>query len=287
MPKTVLITGASSGFGEATARLFASRGWNVAATMRRPEAGEELAKLPNLFVTRLDVEDAASIQSAVASSIERFGRVDVVVNNAGFGLMGVFEATPREKVREQFEVNLFGAMEVIRAVLPHLRANRSGTIVNVSSGAGVFALPLISLYTATKFALEGFSESLSYELADLGIQVKIVEPGGVTSTGFVQRSGSEAALLDGLSDYLPFLEGANRLFQNLAKARAGATSEEVAEVIYRAATDGTNQLRYVATEDIKPMIAMRRGTSEAEYMAYMRERFAPPRHPLQEIHPSA
>lgn len=114
--------------------------------------------------------------------------------------------------------------------------------------------------------------------------MKIVEPGGVTSTGFVQRSGSEAALLDGLSDYLPFLEGVNRVFQNLAVARAGATSEEVAEVIYRASTDGTNQLRYVATEDIKPMIAMRRETSEAEYITYMRERFAPPSHPLQEIH---
>jgi NAD(P)-dependent dehydrogenase (short-subunit alcohol dehydrogenase family) len=98
MPKIILITGASSGFGEATARLFAARGWNVAATMRRPEAGAALARLPNLFVTRLDVEDAASIESAVAASIERFGRIDVVVNNAGFGLMGVFEATPREKV---------------------------------------------------------------------------------------------------------------------------------------------------------------------------------------------
>ncbi|HEX8258422.1 MAG TPA: SDR family oxidoreductase [Allosphingosinicella sp.] len=275
MPNTILITGASSGFGEATARLFAERGWNVAATMRRPEAGAALARLDNVLVTRLDVEDQPSIEAAVAETIERFGRIDAVVNNAGFGLMGIFEATPWAKIREQFEVNLFGAMAVIRAVLPHLRANRSGVIANVSSGAGGFALPLISLYTSSKFALEGFSESLAYELADLGVRVKIVEPGGVTSTGFTARSGEEASLVGGLSDYRPFLDGAGAIFQGLVKARAGATSEEVAEVIHRAVTDGTDQLRYIATEDIKPMLAMRRETSEAEYIAYMRERFAP------------
>ena len=273
--RTVLITGCSSGFGEAAARLFAARGWNVVATMRSPESGTELAALDRVLVTRLDVQDPASIEAAVATAIARFGRIDVLVNNAGFGLFGVFESTPRDKVLEQFEVNVFGMMDVTRAVLPHFRANRSGVIVNVSSGAGVFALPMISLYCASKFALEGFSESLSYELAGLGISVKIVEPGGVTSTNFGQRSGQEASAGRTLPDYDPFVTAANAVFAGLRASRAAATSEEVAEVIHTAATDGTDRLRYVATEDIKPLVAARRESSEDEYLTFMRERVAP------------
>ncbi|TSD86921.1 SDR family oxidoreductase [Mycobacterium sp. KBS0706] len=275
MTRTVLITGCSTGFGEATARLFASRGWNVVATMRRPEAGAGLAALDNVLVTRLDVQDPASIDAAVAAAIARFGRIDVLVNNAGFGLFGVFEAAPRDKIQEQFDVNVFGVMDVTRALLPHFRANRSGTIVNISSGAGVFTLPMISLYCASKFALEGFSEALSYELASLGIAVKIVEPGGVTKTSFGQRSAAEAGQSVELPDYRPFLEGAMAVFAGLRAARADATSEEVAEVIFTAATDGTGQLRYVATEDIKPLVRARRETSEAEYMAFMRGQVTP------------
>jgi NAD(P)-dependent dehydrogenase (short-subunit alcohol dehydrogenase family) len=275
MRRTVLITGCSTGFGLATARLFAARGWNVVATMRHPEAGAALAGLDNVLVTRLDVQDLSSIEAAVAEGIARVGRIDVLVNNAGFGLFGVFEATAREKIQEQFDVNVFGMMDVTRAVLPHFRANRSGVIVNISSGAGVFALPMIPLYCASKFALEGFSEALSYELAGLGIAVKIVEPGGVTSTDFGRRSSEEAADAGGIPDYRPFQEAAMAVFAGLRASRANATSEEVAEVIFTAATDGTDQLRYVATEDIKPLVAARRETSEAEYLRFMRERVAP------------
>lgn len=275
MSRTVLITGCSSGFGETTARLFAARGWNVVATMRRPETGAALAALDNVLVTRLDVQDRASIEAAVADAIARFGRVDVLVNNAGFGLSGVFEATPRAKVLEQFEVNVFGVMDVTRAILPHFRANRSGVIVNISSGTGVFTLPTLSLYCASKFALEGFSEALAYELAGLGVAVKIVEPGGVVGTDFVRRSGLEAAAVADLPDYEPFVGTARRIFADLRASRAGATSDEVAEVIFSAATDGTDRLRYVATADIEPLVAARRETSEAEYIALMRARFAP------------
>jgi NAD(P)-dependent dehydrogenase (short-subunit alcohol dehydrogenase family) len=275
MTSSVLITGCSTGFGKATARLFAARGWNVVATMRRPEVGGELDGLDNVLVTRLDVQDRASIDAAIVEGIGRFGRIDVLVNNAGFGLFGVFEATPRDKVLEQFDVNVFGLMDVTRAILPHFRANRSGVIVNISSGAGIFTLPMLSLYCASKFALEGFSEALSYELAGMGIAVKIVEPGGVTSTDFGQRSGQEAARTDRLPDYDPFVSAANRVFAGLRASRANATSKEVAEEIYTAATDGTDQLRYVATDDIKPLVAARRGTSEAEYLAFMRARVAP------------
>jgi len=275
MTRTVLITGCSTGFGEATARLFAERGWNVVATMRRIDDGAALAVLGNVLVARLDVEDRASIDAAIAAGIERFARIDVLINNAGFGLYGVFEATPREKLMEQFAVNVFGLMDVTRAMLPHFRANRAGVIVNIGSGAGVFTLPMSSLYCASKFATEGFSEALSYELAGLGITVKIVEPGGVTSTNFVSRSGQEAALANPLPDYQPFVEAANAVFTDLRAARAGSTSDGVAEVIFAAATDGTDRLRYIATEEIKPLIAMRRETSEDEYIGFMRGRFMP------------
>jgi NAD(P)-dependent dehydrogenase (short-subunit alcohol dehydrogenase family) len=275
MPRTVLITGCSTGFGEATARLFADRGWNVIATMRRPEAGAALGEFPNILVTRLDVQDLASIDSALAEGIARFDRIDALVNNAGFGLFGVFESTVREKVREQFDVNVFGMMDVTRAILPHFRANQSGIIINISSGAGVFTLPMISLYCASKFALEGFSESLAYELSGLGITVKIVEPGGVTSTDFGKRSAEEAIKAIQISDYGPFVTAALETFDGLRAARAGSTSEEVAEVIFSAVTDGTHQLRYVATDDIKPLVAKRRETSEAEYIGFMRGQFMP------------
>jgi NAD(P)-dependent dehydrogenase (short-subunit alcohol dehydrogenase family) len=275
MSRTILITGCSTGFGKATALLFAARGWNVIATMRNPEAGGELAALDHVLVTRLDVQDPASIAAAVAEAIARFGRIDVLVNNAGFGLFGIFEATAPDKVLEQFEVNVFGLMDMIRAVLPHMRANRSGVIINVSSGAGVFTLPMISLYCASKFALEGFSEALSYELSSLGVSVKIIEPGGVTSTGFGKRSGIEAAAANNIADYGPFIDATMEVFADLRASRASATSEEVAEVIFIAATDGTDQLRYIATDDIKPLVAARRETSEAEYIAFMRARVGP------------
>lgn len=273
MTKTVLITGCSSGFGKAAACLFADRGWNVIATMRNPvEACEDY---PNVLVTRLDVQDRDSIRSAVADGIARFGRIDVVVNNAGYGLFGVFEGTSRERARDQFDVNVFGVMDVVRETLPHFRQNRSGLYINVSSGAGVFGLPMISLYNASKFALEGFSESLSYELAALGIGVKIVEPGGVLDTKFSARSGEEFSSTSTPADYDAFIAGAGAVFEEMRQARGLATSEGVAQVIFEAATDGTDQLRYLATEDIRPLVEMRRGSSEAEYMAFMRGQMSP------------
>jgi len=273
MNKTVLITGCSSGFGEAAARLFANNGWNVIATMRNPSEG--FREHSSVLVTKLDVQDTMTIKDAVEKGIARFGKIDVVVNNAGYGLFGVFEGTSRQKVQEQFDVNVFGAMDVVRETLPHFRANRSGLYINVSSGAGVFGLPMISLYNASKFALEGFSESLSYELAALGIGVKIVEPGGVLETKFGQRSGQESSSTATPSDYDLFTAGAAAVFDQLRQNRGLATSEQVANVIYNAATDGTDKLRYVATEDIKPFVEKRRGSSEEEYMAFMRERMMP------------
>jgi NAD(P)-dependent dehydrogenase (short-subunit alcohol dehydrogenase family) len=272
MKKTVLITGASTGFGKATVRLFVACGWNVVATMRQPELEQELTGLKDVLVNRLDVQDDKSIAESIHAGVTRFGRIDVLINNAGFGLFGLFETTSVEKIREQFDVNLFGVMNVTRAILPHFRANKSGLILNVSSGAGVFALPMISLYCASKFALEGFSESLSYELASQNITVKIIEPGGVVSTNFGKRSGAEAAHNSTITDYDAFVADTNAVFAGLRAARL-ATEEDVANVMFNAATDGTNRLRYVATEDIEPLVKARRETSEEEYIAGMRSRF--------------
>ena len=272
MTSTVLITGASSGFGRSAEQLFSAQGWNVIASMRNIADGAELASLANVLVTRLDVQEPASIEATIIAGITRFGQIDVLVNNAGFGLFGVFEGTSTAKIREQFDVNLFGAMDVIRQILPHMRERKSGVIINVSSGAGVFGLPMLSIYTASKFALEGFSESLSYELASQGIVVKIVEPGGVISTGFGARSASEVVQVSPPKDYDAFISHTAEVFAGL-REQCLSTSEDVARVIVDAASDGSDRLRYLATQDIESMVRARRETSEESYMAMMRERF--------------
>lgn len=266
--RTVLITGTSSGFGEAAVHRFAAEGWNVIATLRNPSAAPAFPK--NVLVMRLDVQDRSSAETAIAEGIAQFGAIDALVNNAGFGLHGFFETTPREKMLEQFEVNVFGLMDVTRAVLPLMRAQRHGVIVNVTSGAGVFGLPMISLYAASKFAVEGFSEALMHEVAPFGIAVKLVEPGGVRETRFGQRAGAEASGALDVADYAPLGERAAQVFAAISDSRSHGSSDEVADVIFAAATDGSKQLRYVATEGIKPWVEARRRDGEEAYIDMMR-----------------
>lgn len=276
MKKTVLITGCSSGIGKTTAQYFARQGWNVLATMRQPEAARDLADLPGVSVARLDVQDQESIGQAIGAGIDRFGKIDAVINNAGFGVIGLFETLPRKRVQEQFDVNFFGVMDVTRAILPHFRANGAGVVVNISSGAGVITVPLLSIYCASKFALEGLSEGLYYELASQNIAVKIIELGTVASTNFVKRSAEPVEGCVQIRDYDRFMTHANAI---LAEQSSGddhpATEEEVAAAIFGATTDGTNRLRYVATADIVPLLTARRETSEENYMAFMRSLFMP------------
>lgn len=179
MNNTVLITGTSSGFGRETAKLFQEKGWNVIATMRNPGKEQELNLLDNVLVVALDVQKPETITAAVNAGIEKFGKISALVNNAGYGLMGVFESASKEQILKQFEVNVFGMMAVTREVLPHFRKSGEGAIVNVSSFGGITGLPFTSLYASSKFAVEGWSEALSHELFKLNISVKIIEPGGV------------------------------------------------------------------------------------------------------------
>lgn len=240
--KTVLITGCSTGIGKAAAAYFQAYGWNVAATMRKPELETELTELEDLKCIALDVQDEKSIQRAFDETIAAFGGIDVIVNNAGYGLLGAFEATSDEKIRKQFDTNVFGLMNVTRAILPYFREKKSGVIINIASTGGRMTWPLASLYHGTKWAVEGFSESLNYELRPFGIKVKIIEPGAIR-TDFHGRSQDFAEKV-GLFVYDEYV---NRVMPNIQEAGANAPGPEVvAEVIYKAANDTSNRLRYQA-----------------------------------------
>lgn len=244
--KTIVITGASKGIGKETALYFANKGWNVAATMRNPSDGVDLTKNESIRVYALDVTNKLLIETARDQILNDFGKVDVVVNNAGYGLFGTFEAASEAQVKKQFDTNLFGVMDVTRAFLPHFRENESGMFINISSMAGITSVPFISLYHSSKWALEGFSEGLSYELGQLGIGVKIVEPGGTNTdfntTSLVFANNPE---LEGYNEAL----GKFREFsQKMSNPDAFLTSEQVSKAIYEAATDGKTQLRYIVGE---------------------------------------
>lgn len=271
MSQTILITGASSGIGKATAALFAERGWNVVATMRNPDDGADLADIDNVLVTALDVLDGGSIDAAVAVALERFDTIDVLVKNAGYGAYGPLEATPIETLRRQFDVNVFGLVETMRAVLPAMRAQRSGVIVNISSIGGRMAYPLGSLYHGSKWAVEGLSEAVHFELSTLGIRVKIVEPGGV-NTDFAGRSFVFTHDPE-LTDYQPLVDMATAAIED-AEQGGNQEPEDVAEVIFAAATDGTAQLRYVSGDGARELLAMRYSADQDEqFVAGMRAQF--------------
>ena len=267
MGQTILITGASSGIGRATAKYFQARGWNVVATMRSPENETALKELDNVLVTRLDVQDSESITSAVAEAIERFGSIDVLLNNAGYGAYGILEATPIEKIRRQFDVNVIGLLETTKAVLPHFRARAAGTIINIASIGGKMTFPLGTLYHGSKFAVEGLSEALHFEMDAIGVKVKIVEP-GMIRTDFGGRS-FDMTNDESMTEYQDLV---GRLLSGFGALGANASDAiVVAEVIHRAATDGTDQLRYTAGEDAAQLMAARKAQTDQEFIGGLKE----------------
>ena len=270
MSKTILITGASSGIGRATAHRFHDEDWNVVATMRDPDDAGDLVGLDNVLVTRLDVTDTESIDEAVAAAVDRFGSVEALLNNAGFGAYGPLEATPMETIRRQFDTNVIGLMATTKALLPPLRAARAGVVINMSSMGGVVAFPLGTLYHGSKFAVEGLSEALSYELAQFGVRVKIIEPGTV-ATDFGGRS-FVFSNDESLTEYQPAVQ---KLLAATTSADPSAQGDSsgVAEVVYTAATDGTDQLRYVYGDDASQVIAGRRVADDTTFMGGIATQF--------------
>ena len=247
MRQTIFITGASSGIGKETAKFFQLKGWNVLATMRNPENETELIGLENVFVTKLDVLDLESISQAITKGIEKFGGIDVLLNNAGYGAYGPLESFPREKILRQFNTNVIGLLDVTRAILPHFRENKKGIVMNVSSMGGKMTFPLGSLYHGTKFAVEGISESLRYEVEQFGGKVKIIEPGAI-ATDFAGRS-FDFNNDEKLSAYQNIVGKIMSAFPQMIKN--ASSTNVVTEVIYEAATDGKNRLRYMAGKDAK------------------------------------
>jgi NAD(P)-dependent dehydrogenase (short-subunit alcohol dehydrogenase family) len=238
MQKSIFITGASSGLGKATAKLFQSKGWNVIATMRSPEKETELTQLENVTILKLDVTNAAQIQETVNNVIENH-EIDVVLNNAGYGLVGALEAISDEQIVRQVNTNLLGVIRVTKAFIPYFREHKKGLFLTTTSIGGLLTFPLDSLYHATKWALEGWSEGLSYELGLHNIGIKTIAPGGI-KTEFAGPS------LD-VATHPAYEAGLQKLF-DLMNPNNFEPVEWIADVIYEAATDGKKQLRYVAGE---------------------------------------
>ena len=272
MNKTIFITGASSGIGQATALYFAEHGWNVVATMRNPEKQSILQNSNNIEVLKLDVEEPESFHSVIEKAIERFGKIDVLLNNAGYGQHGLFEATTPQQIQKQFSVNLFGTMEITRAILPYFRQQKSGNIITITSGVGRVTTPLVSVYAASKFALEGFFESLSFELASQDILVKLIEPGAI-NTNFEQTTKQNFAKNEKLTDYNAYLQHTDKVFESIYSS-GSSSAMDVASTIFEAATDKKNQLRYVVGDDLKAFLTIRNHNEDEDYMNALRAVFA-------------
>lgn len=256
MNKTIVITGASSGIGKATAKYFAENGWRVAATMRKPENEKELNTLANVKLYALDVTDKKQVDSAIAQIKNDFGQIDVLLNNAGYGLIGPLELADEDQIHKQFETNVFGCLRTIKAVLPAMKERRKGLILNVTSIGGIITMPLGSLYHATKFAMEGLSQSLNYELNPFNIKVATIAPGGV-STDFSGRSlEMTASEGDAVEGYEPLIEAMNN-FLNRGEERA-STSEDIAKAIFEAANSENPKIRYVLGSDAVQFYEMQR-----------------------------
>lgn len=237
--KTIFITGASSGIGKATAKLFQRKGWNVIATMRNPEKETELTELENVTLLPLDVINPEQIKSIVEKATSLFD-VDVVLNNAGYGLLGALEAFTDENIVQQVNTNFLGTVRVTQAFIPNFREKKKGLFINVTSIGGHTGFPFTSIYNGTKWAVEGWSECLSIELSMFNVGVKTVSPSS-TNTELFSHNSDVA--------HLPFYEATEKKMISMIKP--ASTPEEIGSVIYEAATDDKDQLRYFAGKSAK------------------------------------
>ena len=251
MSKTIFITGSSTGLGRATALLFAQKGWKVIETLRNPDKEEELGKVPGITLLAMDVTKPEQIEAAVQQALA-LGPVDVVFNNAGYGLAGPFEGATDEQIVSEVNTNLLGVLRTTKAFIPSFRERGAGTFIATTSIGGLATFPFNSVYHATKWGLEGFSESLAFELGKFGIRVKTVAPGGI-KTDFAGRS----LVLTQHSAYATLMQKVMSVFMDPARGHTSSTAEQIAEVVYEAATDDKDQVTYVAGADAKGMYSQR------------------------------
>ncbi len=266
MPK-IFITGASTGLGKATALLFAQKGWDVIATMRNPNNATDLKAISNITLMPLDVTKLAQVKS-IAKKALKLGAIDVVFNNAGYGLAGPFEGATDKQITDELNTNLLGVMRVTKAFIPHFREKKSGLFITTTSIGGLVTFPFNSVYHATKWALEGWSESMAFELNPLGIGIKTIAPGGI-KTDFTSRS----LVLTHHEAYSAEVQKTFATFRNPERAVFGSTAEQIAEVVFEAATDDKKQLRYVAGVDAKNAYAQRNAGGDEAFREGIRQTF--------------
>jgi NAD(P)-dependent dehydrogenase (short-subunit alcohol dehydrogenase family) len=271
--KVAIVTGSSSGIGFETSLTLARSGFLTYATMRNLGKGATIKSvaaeegLP-IHVVQLNVTEERSINDAIHSIKSDVGRIDVLVNNAGYGLNGAFEDLAMEEIKAQYETNLFGVIRVTQAVLPIMRKQKSGIIVNISSGAGRFGYPGGSAYVSTKFAIEGLSESMAYELEPFGIRVVLVEP-GVIKTNFVNSIVAAKKSQDPNSPYAQLMQNVATSFQHMIEG--GSSTDVVAKVVLKAVTSENPTLRYLAGKDVETWIKGKKSMSDEEFYKMMKE----------------
>jgi NAD(P)-dependent dehydrogenase (short-subunit alcohol dehydrogenase family) len=273
--KVAVVTGSSSGIGFETSLTLARSGFFTYATMRNLAKGASIKSIATkeglpIRIAQLDVTEDRSINDAVHSIISDVGKIDVLVNNAGYGLNGAFEDLAMEEIKAQFETNLFGVIRVTQAVLPIMREQKSGIIVNISSAAGRFGYPAESAYVSTKFAIEGLSESMVYELEPFGIRVVLVEPGPIR-TNFADGMVAAKKSQDPTSPYAEFMKKLNAV---LASMRENASFPDlVAKVVLKAVTSENPSLRYLAGKDIETWMDAKRSMSDEEFRKTIKQNF--------------
>jgi len=276
--KVALVTGSSSGIGFETSLMLARAGFNTYASLRNLEKSKNITeiakkeKLP-LQVVQLDVNNDGSIKDAIVKIIKTDQRIDVLINNAGYGLFGSVEDTSIEEIKAQFETNFFGVVRVTQQVLPLMRRQNSGTIVNVSSVGGRIGLPALSAYHSTKFALEGLSESIAFELEPFGIRVIIIEP-GVIRTNILNSSSSAKKALDPKSPYFSLSQNLNDNFKSMMESESSSSPEEVAKVILQAVTSKNPRLRYSVGDDAANLIHARENMPDKEFRKMILKNFS-------------
>ena len=269
MKKTILITGTSSGIGKSTVFEFARNGWNVIATQRNPENEKDFDTLSNVKVLALDVTKLDSIVKVFSDVHAEFGSVDVVVNNAGYGVDGVFEAMTDDIIERQFDTNVFGLMRVTREAIKLMRSQGSGTIIQISSMGGKITFPLYSIYHSTKFAVEGFTESLHYELAQFNIRLKLVEPGPIVTEFY--GKGRQFVKPEFTSAYDSFIGRFNDAAEKVMKEAEGP--DVVAKTIFKAATDQSDKMRYAVGRPGPMLLMMRKILSDKLYFLLVRKSY--------------